>query len=331
MIYLAQVAGSGTKADPFRPSGVEPGMDWSMIDLRIDPTLVTGYCLVDMPADPSGLFETVGAVKEDTISLQLRTRIQNRLGVTISATNVSELFAALLFYDLGKWKPCAPAVYRKVKEAYLGGKLIASIPFDPGNPPFNDPTDDFGRANETPIAAPWVQCSGATYNCNLSSNAVVGATAYGSHQILYSGAAATGDQYSQVRAKTVGFEADWGPSVRTSSSALTAYIVTPWPNDGSTQYQIFKHVAGAYSGLLTGTMTVAVNDIIKAQVSGSSISGYKNGSLALGPTTDTSITTGQPGIWIWVDDCALDAWSGGDIGGKGFPFQRNPMAAHVVR
>jgi len=48
------------------------------------------------------------------------------------------------------------------------------------------------------------------------------------------------------------------------------------------------------------------------QAVGSTISGYQNGKLVV-QATDTKITSGSPGVWLYYPSDQIDNWSGGDV------------------
>lgn len=50
----------------------------------------------------------------------------------------------------------------------------------------------------------------------------------------------------------------------------------------------------------------------KIQAVGSTISGYQNGNLVV-QATDTTITSGSPGIWLYYAANQISNWSGGDV------------------
>ena len=63
----------------------------------------------------------------------------------------------------------------------------------------------------------------------------------------------------------------------------------------------------------SGTLTVYPStDVWKIQAVGSTISGYQNGNLVV-QATDTNITSGSPGVWLYYASNQIDNWSGGDV------------------
>src|SRR5260370_17585831 len=63
----------------------------------------------------------------------------------------------------------------------------------------------------------------------------------------------------------------------------------------------------------SGTLTVSPSsDVWKIQAVGSTISGYQNGKLVV-QATDTKITSGSPGVWLYYSSNQIGNWSGGDV------------------
>ena len=80
---------------------------------------------------------------------------------------------------------------------------------------------------------------------------------------------------------------------------------------------MFKMVAGNTNTSLGSFSTTPANgDLIRLEISGTSLSCYRNGVLVIGPVTDSSYATGQPGVTSSYDGthvAALDNWSGGSL------------------
>lgn len=100
------------------------------------------------------------------------------------------------------------------------------------------------------------------------------------------------DHYSQAVVFYTGSTAVFygnGPAIRFSSSALTCYYCQPEP-DSYGQFGYYKHVTGT-SSRLTGQTNRAFSSgqVIKFNVSGSTLTGYSNG-VASSDLTDTAIS-----------------------------------------
>ena len=116
---------------------------------------------------------------------------------------------------------------------------------------------------------------------------------------------------SQFASLTVtAIQSSWqafGPAVRVSAG--NGYGAT-WHD--TTVLDLRKVVGGAQSTIGT-TSTVSVGDVIRIEVSGSSITVKKNGVAVIGPVTDTSISSGAAGMYGAGNPAQGDSWAGGDL------------------
>ena len=172
-------------------------------------------------------------------------------------------------------------------------------------------SDDFNRANETPLAPPWVKAFGADFN--LVSNAVQGTTSANSLW-YYNGSASSADQFSEATMASAVPGNDWGPAVRVGGAGdQDCYFFDQYNGAGG---GLSKFVAGQFSTITTGGSPIATGDSQRIEVEGSAIRGYVNGTQKHS-ATDTSIS-GQgdgAGLFIYEAGGAIDNWSGGDLGG----------------
>jgi hypothetical protein len=129
----------------------------------------------------------------------------------------------------------------------------------------------------------------------------------------YSGAAASADQYSQLKVTTLGGSKEWGPAVRIKTGAtLEGYFLDTFPGSEG----IYKYVAGASSLVQPVTYTCVVNDIVRIEVQGSTLRFKVNGVEVTGsPGTDGSITAagGGPGVFLITSAVVVDDFDGGDL------------------
>jgi hypothetical protein len=123
------------------------------------------------------------------------------------------------------------------------------------------------------------------------------------------------DQYAQ--GTVVAYTGDWvatGVSVRCAASGETAYTVlyfhAPWKELG-------KYNATVYTSLASHDALIAVNDIVRLEVSGTTITPKVNGvtDADLGAQTDAALASGSAGVAGNSDTTAarLDSWSGGNL------------------
>lgn len=172
--------------------------------------------------------------------------------------------------------------------------------------------DNFNRANETPLASPWVLQSGSSGQVNLVSNAVQANTS-ADKLVYYSGSATQEKQYSQAVINSKPNSNDWGPAVRIGSNGLSGYIMAQY-DPGSNFRGISKFVAANFFMVATGGSTTAVGDTARVEADGTSIKTYKNGILDISGTDSSLTTAGNgAGLFIYESGGAIDDWEGGDI------------------
>lgn len=308
--YLSEYIGSGTKVDPFRAVGQEePGA--SSIDLRPDSSLLDGGGLnAALLWTPSSFVDArarfLADDKLESLTQQQKNFLTNKLGVDLSSpTLLRDIVATLLTSPPGNgWKALKPGLLRW--EIWLGG-LLWEVPRISGGA-----SDNFNRANETPLAAPWIESPSTSGQFNLVSNAVVGNGDDASYH--YQGAATTEEQYSQIStaAGSVTSTSAGGPCVRMSTTGtLDAYEYDNFTNTSAGE--ILKWDGGASTSMIAGSIPRALPLRIEAE--GSSIRIYANGVLSA-TTTDTAVNAGgQPGMF-WYHTSSFDDWEGGDLGAQ---------------
>lgn len=178
-------------------------------------------------------------------------------------------------------------------------------------------TDTFTRADGG-LGGNWTTLTGMGAP-QISTNRVRTNAVGTDSEARYSAASWPNDQYAQVKAVLINTSRGGGPLVRCSSSAETMYgAYVSGAFGAATFFATIKSVAGAHSNLATTNTTVAANDVIRVEVQGNQVSGYINGTLTLGPTSDSSITSGDAGLLVFVDsgttaDAEIDDWEGGDF------------------
>ena len=80
--------------------------------------------------------------------------------------------------------------------------------------------------------------------------------------------------------------------------------------DGSSV--LTKRIAGVETTLASGGANCAVGNTIELDAIGTSLVALINGGVTL-TATDSSITSGSPGIWIWNSSDSLTNWVGGSL------------------
>jgi hypothetical protein len=183
-------------------------------------------------------------------------------------------------------------------------------------------TDNFVRANENPITAPWAGDS-VDQDLQLLNDGVTTIINADSSVASYSGITWADDQWSEVTATASDATktALAGVVVRASTSASTFYLfyVTLPASGGSVSWGLNKLVSGTNTSIATGTTPFAVGQTIRLSVQGTTIKAYANGTL-VATKTDSSIAAGNPGLYDyttfnWTVSTALGNWIGGDFSG----------------
>lgn len=137
---------------------------------------------------------------------------------------------------------------------------------------------------------------------------------------FYSGASFGNDQYSEV---VIGVHNQEGISVRASGTggSRNCYYAQAFSAFG---WELYKIVAGTETSLANdfggGSAVFAATDVIRLEVTGTTLTLKKNGST-LTMTTDGALASGSPGVMSFDASGRLDSWEGGDFGG-GQPLLR---------
>ena len=313
--YYSSYTGSGTRKDPFRPAGFD-GHVWSALDLRDDPTVAAGFCFVYSPDTINDPAVTLVAQNyTDVPSQQIRNRIGQRLGVTIPNDTLGNIIGWLLTNPpAGRWAKLIPTGANY--EIWLGSLIYTTpAPLQLKAEPV-DPTDNFNRANETPLASPWTRAGTGTA-FNLVSNALTKPTNPDDAYMYYSGAAATGDQFAQAKQVVKPTNNDWGPAVRvqgaSGSATFAGYFFDDY--DGPGGPQIGRHLNGSFTAITSWGVSgnSVAGDILRIEATGSTIKAFVNGTQYQSSATDSLVTGGQPGIFWYEPSGTLDDWSGGDL------------------
>ena len=320
--YLSEYIGSGTRVDPFRPVGSDqPG--WSAIDLRPDGGASLdgnglGKCLLHTPESfKHSRVQKLGDDKLDSLSSLQRDKLTNKYRVDLAKPKLlRDIIATMMVRPHSDaWNPILPTPLRW--EIWLGGLLWSAPRISGGS------SDNFNRPNETlSSAGGWSKIGGNDFT--IVSNELKSSGASDADSMyVYSGAAATVDQYAEVT--TVGSVLiDGGPVVRGQAvSGLCGYLLSM-----GTQ-SVAKFMNGAF-GSLAGALAdynsrIAPGDAVGVKAVGSTITAYEVGvgdfvDAPDNPVTDTAIPGtggtgyGQPGIFLFERVFTYNDWKGGDLG-----------------
>lgn len=317
--YLSEYRGTGTRIDPFTPVGFDqPG--WSAIDIRPDASRLDGgglsACLLWVPNafnDPKA--QWLGDDKLEGLTNQQKNFLRNKLNVDLTATTtIRDVIATIMMNPpTNGWKGLQPVINQF--EIWLNG-LFWTFPLIQGGA---WSSDDYNRANAA-LTTPWDWVASASMDYTIDGNRVRKLNS-GDYLSYYAGAASGSDQGAEIEVATLG-DADLGAMVRIAGSHGTTvgqngYIMDQgalgkWVN-GS-----FSIIQGSTSTLSGGVTSPSVGNKVGISAIGSTIRGFIDRWAVQPYVTDTSVTGGQPGIFIFSSFASagveIDNWRGGDIG-----------------
>jgi hypothetical protein len=303
-LYLSPYIGLGTKVNPFRPVGLDT-LGSSAIDIRIDATRADGngigFALLWLP---TGSTNPQGSIKiaddyGDQLTSQQRTRLNNRTGLDFgSDTSIQDAIETIMFReDFLTWKRLRPA--RGIYEVWLGSSIgkrkWINLPAIAGG----SISDNFNRANETPISSPWTQLAGSGSTINLASNAMTHASVGDTFYYYSNGAGWNADQTSEFNYATLFTDSDWGPAVRIGSNGFSGYWYNRF-NAGAFQGPV-KMVSGSFTQIANSYSAASTGNTYRISVVGSTIRCYNAGvEDAASPATDSSLTTAGNGAGVFI-------------------------------
>lgn len=328
MLWFTRFIGSGIyrlpngASDGFRPRGIDGIKPWAMIDLRTNYTQITDddRCLVWTPDNkPIG----DGAIpimydKSEVLGRGASIDLENRLGVNlINVTDGESLMKWLLFgRQTTRWNSVCPEVNTGWKRVYIAGTEWASEHVEVSKQFGIDPSDNFNRANEATLAAPWAKLAGSENNIRLNNN-TISSDAIGDKVYYYDGSTATTDQFSEIEQITAVDVGDYGPAARIGDGGTFTFY---WFSNNTGGENFGRFNSGAYTPFGGADITnIANGDVSRITCIGSNHTAYRNGSIVFGPTSEVSIdgaTSLGSGIFIYEDNGSLDNWRGGDGDGN---------------
>ena len=196
----------------------------------------------------------------------------------------------------------------------VGSANITNVAVTCSNNGSGTVSDNFGRANGA-LGSNWTTVAG-TAAPQIVSNTARAGTASTLNSAYWSASTFGNDQFAQATMPNSS-SGQYGPGVAVRLSSSAGYFlwygnspntVSLWRMDSATSWTLLKQ-----SGALTVT---PASDVWKIQAVGSTISGYQNGNLVV-QATDTKITSGSPGMWLFYSSNQISNWSGGDVSSAG--------------
>jgi hypothetical protein len=157
-------------------------------------------------------------------------------------------------------------------------------------------SDNFNRANENPLASPWIAVENSL---KIDTNIVYGVTGSVRNVMRYGGAGLSGNHEAQLKLggapASVG---EWyrGPCVRCQSGAVSYYAV--WAD--AAQSKIIQVIAGTLTDVIAGGPAGADQDVLRLRavtVTGvTTLTLYINDVLKLTHVATTELSGGDPGM-----------------------------------
>jgi|SRR5579884_2085868 len=169
-------------------------------------------------------------------------------------------------------------------------------------------SDDFNRSNSVgSLGANWTEAPSGGFSVWNNAMATESTGVYPS-LAYWSANTFNANQYAQLKATSIA--SNWnaaGPAVRVSSGNCYA---ASWHD--TNVLELHKVVSGTDTTLGTSA-TLAVGDVIRIEVSGTSISVKKNGVVVIGPVTDSGVSSGPAGLYSNGSGAGGDDWTGGEL------------------
>jgi hypothetical protein len=167
-------------------------------------------------------------------------------------------------------------------------------------------SDNFTRANETPLAGNWTAVTGDGLIDLVSNQLRV--SVGGLHSCAYWNADVfNADHYSQMTLVTDSLTTI-GVAVRCQSADRTYYY---WARSGTQDtFKLWRCVNNVRDQIGSSyTITQAANDVLQLQIAGGMLTPYHNG-VAQAVQFDSSITGGSAGVYFYAAATYGDNWSG---------------------
>lgn len=355
IVYLATVQGDGSDGNPFRSTGWGTVANQGCIDLRRDPTVSTGRMLCAADTLPAGGgINQLGGSLVDTLTPVRRAVLEAVIGEPITASTITEVIAEILITrareDGTRWKPLRAGKDGKYhiwlgqrEEAWqqtawlypyvLDNGLVADASnavletIEPALAWAASIAEDFDCANSASLTCDltWTEFFGTEWEIASNQARVTGLTGTVQKEARADSALAGESHWAQ--ATLVSMTADnsgttrCGPMARKDNSSTRTFYTFAGSMSNSlyVDFETRKRIGGTLTTIATDTTDPVAGDVLQIYVDGSSISGYVNGVLRVGPTTDTSITGNTyTGIAYssnntTTQSCVLDNFSAQDI------------------
>jgi hypothetical protein len=186
-------------------------------------------------------------------------------------------------------------------------------------------TDTFTGTDWTPLetySASWSIRNGGFL---IYSNAVCPVSTFVENGAWWNADVFADDQYATGTFTAVGTSSQ-GLAVRVNTAADNSYYGY---YSSDVDSRLFKVVAGTWTQLGSAGAPWAVNDVVRLEISGTSLRPMVNGVTAdIGVQTDSDLTSGAAGLssFSYFDNInsRLDNWEGGNLGGTAYTLTAEP-------
>lgn len=177
-------------------------------------------------------------------------------------------------------------------------------------------TDNFDRADETPIASPWAAQTGVDAMRLISNEVLTNISA--NESAAYHSIVPPNDQWSQavlstLETSTADIQYGLGPAVRMQTGDSRKYRACC--RTGQILLLLWDNVGGRTQLGSTFSGTVSVGDLIYLEAVGTIIRVLQNGVERIN-VTDATLSSGRFGMggtYSNITAAALDTWKGGDF------------------
>lgn len=171
-------------------------------------------------------------------------------------------------------------------------------------------TDAFTNTNGTALAthsASWTQNNGAM---DIQTNSLHPNSAAGQSIAGWNADTFGNDQYAQITIAAITTGTYIGPAVRVATSNLTGYRCVAASNEVLLQLEN----GGSETGLGTYTATINVGDVIRLEISGTSLVCKVNGVSRI-TATNATLTSGRGGVSGYNNAVGVraDDWEASDL------------------
>lgn len=170
-------------------------------------------------------------------------------------------------------------------------------------------SDNFNRADGG-LGSNWTTMTG-TNAPQIVTNVAEPGTSNTANVAYWSANSFGSNQFVQATLPSI-TGTDDGPAIGVRFANSRGYFL--FFNHASGTVSLYRmDTASSWTVLATSaTLTIAGTDVWKIETIGSTIVGFQNGNQVV-EASDSTYTSGSPGIWLYYASNQIDNWSGGDL------------------